>query len=109
MSVGGTHEWRSIASMSTRRSSVGVGVLQVLFLFLYFVFVFVFVFCILYFVFCMSTRRSSVGVGVLQVLFLYLYLHLYLYEHQVRQHRRSSFTCHLLIAIVKIDFVKFYS
>ena len=29
MSVGGTHEWRSIASMSTRRSSVGVGVLQV--------------------------------------------------------------------------------
>ena len=31
MSVGGTHEWRSIASMSTRRSSVGVGVLQVLF------------------------------------------------------------------------------
>ena len=31
MSVGGTHEWRSIASMSTRRSSVGVGVLQVIF------------------------------------------------------------------------------
>lgn len=29
MSVGGSHEWRSVASMSTRRSSVGVGVLQV--------------------------------------------------------------------------------
>jgi hypothetical protein len=27
MSVNGSHEWRSIASMSTRRSSVGVGVL----------------------------------------------------------------------------------
>ena len=27
MSVSGTHEWRTIACMSTRRSSVGVGVL----------------------------------------------------------------------------------
>ena len=29
MTVSGSHEWRTIASMSTRRSSVGVGVLQV--------------------------------------------------------------------------------
>ena len=27
MTVSGSHEWRSIAPMSTRRSSVGVGVL----------------------------------------------------------------------------------
>ena len=27
MTVTGSHEWRSIAPMSTRRSSVGVGVL----------------------------------------------------------------------------------